>query len=232
MSELFDKLSGIKHLPIFPLPLVLLPNELLPLHIFEPRYRQMLDDIKTEDNFFGVSLFNPSESFVEKPSAGTVGCAAEVRNVDILEDGRSNVLTMGVMRYRLLDYAETDAPYLVGDVEFFEDEPEDEATLTDLTDDVFAFFKRIAAAAHKLSNQRGALPEIPRADPEQLSFLIMAAFDFEADFKYQLLETRSTIERLEKLREILRQTVGKLEENADITKLAQTNGHGKKKIEI
>ncbi|MDQ3042945.1 MAG: peptidase, partial [Acidobacteriota bacterium] len=45
MSEALEKVSGIKHLPLFPLPLVLLPNELLPLHIFEPRYRQMLKDI-------------------------------------------------------------------------------------------------------------------------------------------------------------------------------------------
>ncbi len=232
MSELFDKLSGIKHLPIFPLPLVLLPNELLPLHIFEPRYRQMFKDIQSQDNFFGISLFNPSESFIDKPETGTVGCVAEVRNADVLEDGRSNILTMGVMRYRLLDYIESDAPYLVGEVNFFEDEAEDETILAGLTDEVFALFKRIAAAARKLNNQRGAMPEIPRTDSEQLSFLIMAAFDLEIGLKYELLETRSTIKRLNKLGEILRQTVGKMEENADITKLAQTNGHSKKKIDF
>ena len=232
MSELLTKLSGIKRLPIFPLPLVLLPNELLPLHIFEPRYRQMLTDIETTDNFFGVNFFNPSESFVEKPAAGAIGCAAEVRKVENLPDGRSNVLTMGVMRFRLLDYLETDAPYLLGDVEFFEDETENPEILTPLADEVFALFKRIAAAAHKLGNRRGVLPEVPPAAPEQLSFLVTAAFDLDTELKYRLLEMRSTVERLDKLREILRQAVGKMEESAEIQKISHTNGHSKKKIEL
>lgn len=232
MSELYEKLSGLRSLPIFPLPLVLLPNEFLPLHIFEPRYRQMLKDIEGENNFFGVSYFNPSESFIEKPVTGAIGCAAEVRQVDKMPDGRSNVLSLGLMRYRLLEYVDEDTPYLLADVEFFEDEAEDESTVKSLADEVFALFKRIASAAHKLSNQRGTLPEVPQAEPEQLSFLVTAAFDLDPEIKYRLLETRSTVERLEKLREILREAVGKMEENADIQKVAQTNGHGKKKIEI
>ena len=232
MSELLAKLSGIKRLPIFPLPLVLLPNELLPLHIFEPRYRQMIKDAEAKDNFFGVNFFNSSESFIEKPAAGAVGCAAEIRKVEGLPDGRSNVLTMGIMRYHLLDYDETDTPYLVGDVEFFEDEPESAEIITPLADEVFALFKRIAAAAHKLGNQRGVMPEVPQAEPEQLSFLVTAAFDLDSELKYRLIETRSTVERLEKLREILRQAVTKVEDSAEIQKISHTNGHSKKKIEL
>ncbi len=64
MSESFEKVAGITHLPIFPLPLVMLPNELLPLHIFEDRYRQMLRDVEQEGNFFGVTLFEPQEFFI------------------------------------------------------------------------------------------------------------------------------------------------------------------------
>jgi Lon protease-like protein len=181
---------------------------------------------------FGIMLFEPSESFIEKPAIGAIGCAAEVREVQQLPDGRSNVLTIGVIRYRLIDYVDADEPYLVGDVEFFEDEPEDKTVLEPLAKEVFVLFERIARAAHKLSGQRGTFPEIPHIEAEQFSFLVTAAFNFENELKYPLLETRSTIERLEKLYEILQGTVGKMEESAEIHKVAQTNGHSKKKIDL
>ena len=232
MSEALEKVSGIKHLPLFPLPLVLLPNELLPLHIFEPRYRQLLKDVGLDRKMFGVSFFEPQENFIEKPPTGTVGCVAEVREVQTLPDGRSNVLTIGIVRYHLIDYIDAGEPYLVGDVEFFEDEEEDAQFLNPLADEVFVLFRRIAKAAHKLSGERGAFPDIPQAAPEPLSFLVTAAFNLEADLKYQLLETRSTIERLNRLREILVQTVDKMEESAEINKIARNNGHTNKKIDI
>ena len=232
MSDALEKVSGIKHLPLFPLPLVLLPNEFLPLHIFEPRYRQMLKDVALEKNMFGVSYFNPTEEFVEKPATGSIGCVAEIREVQAMPDGRSNVITVGVIRYHLIDYINDGAPYLVGDVEFFEDEEEDENTLNPLADEVFALFRRVALAAHKLSGERGAFPDVQQTEPQALSFLVMAAFNLEPDLKYQLLETRSTIERLERLKEILVQTVGKMEESAEINKIARTNGHSKKKLDI
>src|SRR4029079_8598874 len=115
MSEASEKIIGIKHLPVFPLPLVLLPNELLPLHIFEPRYRQMLKDVEQDKRLFGVSFFDPESSTAEKPSLGTIGCVAEVRDVQMLPDGRSNILAIGVIRYRLLDYIEAGEKYLIGD---------------------------------------------------------------------------------------------------------------------
>ncbi len=232
MSEALEKVSGIKHLPLFPLPLVLLPNELLPLHIFEPRYRQMLKDVALDKNMFGVSFFNPQESFIEKPVIGSVGCVAEVREAQTTTDGRSNILTIGVVRYRLIDYVDASEPYLLGDVEFFEDENEDKTLLNPLADEVFTLFRRIALAAHKLSGERGTFPDVSQTEPEALSFLVTAAFNLEPDLKYQLLETRSTIERLERLKEILVQTVGKMEESAEIHKISKTNGHSKKKIDI
>ncbi len=227
MSEETEKVRAIKHLPLFPLPLVLLPGEFLPLHIFEPRYRQMLKDVGLDKNLFGVSFFNPQESFAEQPATGTIGCVAEVRESETLPDGRLNILTVGVIRYRLLDYIDAGEPYLIGDVEFFEDYAEDASALKPLADEVFALFRRVAEAARKLSGARSNLSEIQNAEPEQLSFLIAAAFNLEPELKYQLLEMRSTAERLKKMREIMRQTVGKMEENAEITRRAGTNGHGK-----
>jgi ATP-dependent Lon protease len=232
MSEASEKVAGIRHLPIFPLPLVLLPNELLPLHIFEPRYRQMLKDIGLERNLFGVTYFNPEGTLSEKPPIDTIGCVAEVRELQSLPDGRSNILSIGVIRYRLIDYVDSGDPYFVGDLEFFEDEAEDEAVLRPLSDDVFRLFRRIAKAAHKLSGERGRFPDIPQAEPQALSFLVTAAFNLEPEMKYKMIEMRSTIDRLERLREILKQTVGKMEESADIHKIAQTNGHSKKKIDL
>lgn len=232
MSEESEKVLGIKHLPIFPLPLILLPHELLPLHIFEDQYRKMLKDIALEKNMFGVNLFEPQSEFVEKPDTGSIGCVAEVRESQTLEDGRSNILTVGIIRYHLIEYVEAGEPYLIGDVEFFEDEPEDEAFLNPLADDVFELFKRVAKAAHKLSGQTGDFPEIPQAPPEQLSFLVSAAFNLDNDLKYKMLEIRRTSERLERLKDILSQAVTQVEESAKINKISRTNGHANKKIDL
>ncbi len=232
MSEALKKVAGIRHLPIFPLPLVMLPNELLPLHIFEDRYRQMLKDVENERKLFGVTLFEPQESFIEKPTTGTVGCVAEIRESQTLPDGRSNILTFGLIRFRLLDYVDAGEPYLVGEVEFFEDEKANKKKLGPLSDEVFRLFERMAKAAFKMSGNRGQLPEIQRADPEALSFLITAAFNFENDKKYRLLEMTSTPERLRELKEVLDSAVIRIEESAEIQAVSRSNGHSTKKIDL
>jgi len=232
MSEASEKVLGIKQLPLFPLPLVLLPNEVLPLHIFEPRYRQMLSDIELRRNLFGVTFFEQAGDFPDRPGVGTIGCAAEVRETNTLPDGRSNIITSGVIRYRLLEYLEDGSPYLCGSIEFFEDEEESAELVDPVADEVFDLFERIAKAAFKLSGNRGSFPEIPRAEPEQLSFLVTAAFNLDNDIKYKMLEMTSTSERLTNLRTILLQAVDKMEANAETIKAAQTNGHSKKKIDM
>ena len=231
MSEALDKVSGVKHLPIFPLPLVMLPNELLPLHIFEERYRKMLVDVEQNRRVFGITLFE-GESFVERPPLGSIGCVAEIRESELLPDGRSNIMALGVVRYRLIDYVEAGEPYLVGDVHYFEDEPEDENVLEPLADEVFVLFERMAAAAFKMSGSRQLQPEIKRTDPESLSFLITAAFNFNNEQKYELLQLTSTVERLNELKTALDQIIVQLEESADIHTLSRSNGHSKKKIDL
>lgn len=232
MNEAFEKVYGVKFLPIFPLPVVLLPSELMPLHIFEPRYRQMLRDIETKKNLFGLSYFAPQETDLTRPEIGSIGCAAEVREVKTLPDGRSNILTIGVIRYVLEGYAESDEPYAIGEVSFFEDVKEDEESLKPLAEDVLELFLRLANAARELSSDRRQFPDISQTAPEQLSFLISAAFNFDAELKYEILKTVSTTQRLEKLGEALRQSVEKIEESADLHKIAKTNGHSKKKIDL
>jgi len=232
MSELLDKVADIKHLPIFPLPLVMLPNELLPLHIFEDRYQQMLKDIEHTGNFFGISLLEPQETFIERPDEGSVGCVAEIREADTLEDGRSNILTLGLVRYRLIEYVNTGESYLVAAVEYFEDDPGEANEIGPLADSVFDLFERMAKAAFKMSGSRGRVPEIQRTNAEALSFLITAAFNFDNDKKYALLEMTSTGERLTELKHVLDQAVDQIEESADIQAVSRTNGHSKKKIDL
>jgi ATP-dependent Lon protease len=232
MSEAFDKILGAKNLPIFPLPIVLFPNELLPLHIFEPRYRQMLQDVQIGNNLFGVSFFDSQDSIIEKPDLGSIGCVAEIREVQAMDDGRSNILTVGVIRYEIERYLESETNYLMAEVSYFEDFEEEENVLSPLADEVFTLFRRVAQAAHDISGQRGQLPEIPQAEPQMLSFLVAAAFNLPLEIKLDFLKSRLSSERLKKLREILRQAVTQAEESADISKIAQTNGHSKKKIDL
>src|SRR5215211_7159110 len=106
MSEALDKVRGVRELPVFPLPLVLFPGVPLPLHIFEERYRRMLADVRASNSLFGLSNFVPDDAVEDRPSAGHVGCATEVVEVQPLPDGRSNILTIGVARYRIVEYVE------------------------------------------------------------------------------------------------------------------------------
>ena len=126
MSEALDKVRGVRELPLFPLPVVLFPGMPMPLHIFEPRYRKMLADIRAGDNLFGLSYFDSAASENEIPAAGHIGCVAEVTETQALPDGRSNILTVGVVRYQVEAYVERGDPYLVVRPNFFEDDDEDD----------------------------------------------------------------------------------------------------------
>ncbi len=232
MSIETDKVSGINQLAIFPLPLVLLPHELLPLHIFEPRYREMISDVEAENNIFGISMIDTEARADGKPLIDSIGCAAEIREHLPLEGGRSNILTNGIIRYRIRKYVENEKPYFVSEVDFFEDDGETDADTLKLADEVFELFKRVAAAAHKISGGTGELPEIPQEEPEQLSFMIGAALNMNIELKYGMLEMRSTNERLSRLNEILLDAVDKVEETAKINKISRTNGYAKKDIDL
>lgn len=232
MSEALEKVASLDKLPIFPLPLVLLPGEALPLHIFEPRYRQMLEDIESTNNLFGVSLFEQEAALTDRPDVGSVGCVAEVREAQKLEDGRSNILTFGVVRYRIVGFDDDEPPYMVARVEFFEDDPSETDDLSKAADEIFELFERVAKAAFDLSGNRGKLPELQKTDPERLSFVVAAAFNLENPAKYDLLTMTDTGERLERLRHVLSTAVGSMEESAAIQKAARTNGHSTKKIDL
>jgi Lon protease-like protein len=232
MSEASDKVSGLHELPLFPLPVVLFPGVPLPLHIFEPRYRQMLVDIRPAKNLFGLAYFDPTTTDNEVPPAGHIGCVAEVTETQSLPDGRSNILTLGVIRYRIESYIERGDPYLVTQVSYFEDDEEDEELLAAPSREVAETFTRIAQAVRTINDERAALPDISNTEPQRLSFLVAAAIEIDADVKQELLELRSTSERLERLRGMLNIAVKGYEERARIHELAKGNGHGGRKIEL
>jgi Lon protease-like protein len=232
MSEASDKVRGVDQLPLFPLPVVLFPGVPLPLHIFEPRYRQMLSDIRLDKNLFGLAFFDTTTSESEIPAVGHVGCVAEVTETQTFADGRSNILTIGVIRYRIESYVERGDPYLVAEVSYFEDDEEDEVSLTETSREVAETFTRIAQAVRTINDERATLPDISNTEPQRLSFLVAAAMEIEADVKQELLELRSTSQRLERLRGMLNNAVKGYEERARIHELAKSNGHSGRRIEI
>jgi ATP-dependent Lon protease len=232
MSEAYDRVRAVSELPIFPLALVLFPGVPLPLHIFEPRYRQMLSDVRAGNNLFGVSYFDASTSEKDAPPAGHVGCVAEVTEMQTMPDGRSNILTVGIIRYRIEEYVERDDPYLLARVSYFEDEEEDATLLSESARNVAEIFTRIARAVRTINDERANLPDISDTEPQRLSFLVAAAMEVDTEVKQDLLELRSTAERLQRLRDMLERAVSSYEERARIHELAKSNGHSGRKIDL
>ena len=232
MSEASDMVSGVSELPLFPLAVVLFPGVPVPLHIFEPRYRQMLEDIQAGNNLFGLSYFDASSSTRDMPAVGSIGCVAKVTETQSFPDGRSNILTVGVIRYRIEAYVERGDPYLVVRTSYFEDEEENKEAVTESSREVAEKFTRIARAVRIINDERANLPNISDTEPERLSFLVAAALEVDTDMKQELLEMRSTSERLRRLRDILERAVSGYEERARIHELAKGNGHSGKKIEL
>lgn len=232
MSEALDKVRAVRELPLFPLPVVLFPGMPMPLHIFEPRYRQMLTDISVQNNLFGLSYFDAGSSEKEVPPAGHIGCVAEITETQGLPDGRSNILAVGIIRYRVEDYVDRNDPYLVVRVSFFEDEEEDSDQLAARAREVAAMFMRVANSIRVINDERGNLPDITDTEPQRLSFLVAAAMEIETETKQELLELRSTSERLTRLRDYLARVVKSYEERARLHSIAKGNGHGGKDVEV
>jgi Lon protease-like protein len=150
-------------LPLFPLPLVLFPGAALPLHVFEPRYRRLLADVRAADGRFGIVLAGDARG----PAPGLVGCVAAVRDVEPLPDGRSNLVVEGRERFAVARVVEADAPYLVAEVAPYDDAPEDDAAVGALaaaTARVRTLFARVARAARAIADDVSPVPDLP-GDP-------------------------------------------------------------------
>ena len=181
-------------LSLFPLPAVLFPGTLLPLHIFEPRYRRMLADCLAGDRRFGIT---PTGREREAPDPGAVGCIAEVRVSQALPDGRSNIIVSGGPRFVVADLVEESLPYYVGLVEGFEDEAGAEPAA-----------ERVALLRQRFVRYAALRRELGGVEPEELgladnaaalSFQIAAALEAEPGTKRRLLAERSAARRVELL---------------------------------
>lgn len=214
-----------RRLPIFPLRLVVFPGTPTPLHIFEPRYRQLLADCQLGDRTFGISPLVGHE--VEgTPAPGSVGSAVIIRNVRPLPDGRSNILVMGGDRYILSRYVETDRLYLVADVEPLSDEPwQDEAEAEGLAREVRRAFERFVKAMSVLHDQPPQPVEIPE-EPTATSFHVAGALNLDLADALPLLASRSTLDRLDRLRGLMDSLNEDVTRRVVLHQRAKRNGRG------
>lgn len=203
--------------PLFPLDMVLFPGEAQPLHIFEPRYRQMLADCLAADEGFGITRDTP-------PRPGSAGTIARVRASQELPDGRSNIVVVGEERFTLRTILPEGQPYLVGAIQPFADNPAtpplptERASLRELADGY-----RTALLT---------LTDTPRTpadwaeDPERFSFEAAALAEVDVETRARLLTLRSSRERTRLLLDILPPLVQRAGERAAIHRGARTNGKG------
>ncbi len=216
-----------RELPIFPLPVVLFPGAAQPLHIFEPRYRQLLADCLAADRRFGIAYVpaprRPDADPV--PSPGDVGCVALIRSTQPLPDGRCNIVTAGERRFVLLAWLATDRPYRLARVEEFDDEPADPGEAATLAADVREGFHRLAHALGVLTEQEDEEIALP-ADPQLLSFQVAAALELEPEAKRALQALRSTGTRLRRLGALLGPLAADAERRAAVRQRAHRNGRG------
>lgn len=191
---------AVRELPLFPLPeVVLFPGRPLPLHIFEFRYRIMMNTILSDDRRFGVLMWDQQSG---RPAA--VGCCAEILRYERLPDDRMVVECLGQQRFRVLDYVR-EKPYRVGLVEWIEDEPITE-DLTPLGLEVRTLLDDVVRLSSKLTEQSIQLPpDLPQL-PRELSFWIASNFHGVAGEQQKLLEMQVTEERLRREAEILTTT--------------------------
>ena len=183
-------------LPLFPLDLVLFPETPLPLHIFEPRYKEMIGECLREKRPFGMLRSNGQK-------IARAGCTAEI--IDLLRtypDGRMDILTMGRRRFQLTELND-ERSFFRGSVEFFEDESGSSA------DDGL---KQSTIAMHAELEKLAALDAL-RFDAENpyLSFQFAAHLPVDLDFKQALLEMRSESERLHVLLDYYAKIIPKLQ---------------------
>ena len=184
---------SVRELPLFPLPdVVLFPRDVLPLHIFESRYRMMLQSVLEDDRRFGVVRWDP-----QTQSMASVGCCAEVLQHQTADDGRSNIVTLGQQRFRVLDVLR-ETPYRTAIVSWIEDEPVDDQTvLKQLATSVDQALRDVVELTGKLTGSPGALPDDLPDLPRELSFWIGAHLGGPvAEQQQELLELTDTQERL------------------------------------
>jgi len=194
---------SVRELPLFPLPeVVLFPQEVLPLHIFESRYRMMLKSVLETDSMFGVIKWDSNTK-----SMANVGCCAQIIKHQTAEDGRSNIITLGQQRFQILEIIRS-TPYCSAMVSWINDENVDCLhKLDELKDSVTEALSDVVNLTSKLTNSKKHLPDKLPNNPMELSFWIGAHLGGPvAEEQQRLLEERNTYTRLQREFEMLDHT--------------------------
>ena len=185
-------------LPLFPLGSVLYPGLVLPLHIFEPRYRQLVADLLAGDEprqFGVVAIRRGRETGIDGVSAlYQTGCTAVVRQVERYDDGRYELITVGAQRFRLVALGDQ-APYFRAVVELLPDEPGDEAAAAAAVPAVQHAFRTYLDLLSERGVVQVSLPDLPE-EPMLLSYLVAAAAVVDLPVKQALLDEPDASRRL------------------------------------
>jgi Lon protease-like protein len=201
--------TSVERFPLFPLGLVLLPGELVPLHIFEERYKLMIGECLDEDKEFGIV-------WLADDGLREVGCAARVTRVlERLEDGRLNILVQGTTPFRL-ERRIGDLPYPAGDVELLEDDSAeaDEAALE----------RTRTGYADLVEEVTDSRPET-EALAELDAYGMAATLEIAPAAKQALLELRSEAARLEQLEALFAEALQRIRTAVRVAEQASGNGH-------
>ncbi len=185
-------------LALFPLHVVLFPGRPLPLHIFEPRYRQLLDDCLAADRRFGVVAIRAGREVGADCELFDVGTVAEIESVSMLADSRADIATRGVQRFRILELL-APSPYPKAEVELLEDPP---ASASD-RERARGLRALLVPYLTGLGAPEELLERLP-ADPNGLAYLAACAVQVELTDQQRLLECDSTARRLEATLAMLR----------------------------
>ncbi len=196
-------------LPLFPLDVVLFPEAPLPLHIFETRYREMIGECVAGKLPFGV-VRSKEDALAE------IGCTAEVIAITKKhEDGRMDILTLGRRRFEVGELNQ-ERSFLRADVAYFEDEPG--AAPPVQSERAIALFRELLGLAN-------AELEAPDVGAPQLSFLLVAPFPLDLDFKQNLLGMRSEAQRLTAIVEYYQVLLPQMRRKVKVQQKSKGNGH-------
>ncbi len=183
-----------RRLRLFPLNTVLFPGAILNLHVFEPRYRQMISECLDSNEAFGVVLIREGDEVGDVDAMPhDVGTTAEICDVTPLPAGRFYISTTGRRRFRIQDVVSRD-PYLLVDVEYLEEELDDRTAVLELSDEVREEFREYLRLLVEFSGTTADF-DLP-TDPVDASFSIGNQLQVADSMKQRLLELSSTQQRL------------------------------------
>jgi Lon protease-like protein len=202
-------------LPLFPLGTVLLPGLVLPLEIFEERYRTLVRELLAQPadevrRFGVVAIRQGREVGPALPAIHEVGCTAVLRRVQEHPDGRFSLITVGGERFRIGEVDQQGAPYLLGEVEFLPDELGDAEAARDDVGPVQRLMRAYAQRLAATGTVQISLPDLPD-DPIALSYVVAAAAVTDLTERQGLLASTDAATRLRTERALLRREVGLLE---------------------